>query len=208
MMALEEPVGKEETLRVADDQVRGDLVVAQEWACGVCGAELVAGATTIVYASPPGGDPVDRIPVLVHESCADEQRVSLPDFDDAHEILGRSGDAVVAARALKAAVALHRGAINAIVDQAVGPLDTKIKILKTEKAELGQLVAKLREEKKELLLKNRQWSEAFTQQKAFGQELERRIAGLIRDTKADTYLTRLDLLEAIAKHLQPEQAQA
>ncbi len=208
MMTLEEPAGKEETFRIADDQVRGDLVVAQKWACGACGADLVAGATTIVYASPPGGGPVDRIPVLVHESCADEQRVSLPDFDDAHAILGRSGDAAVAARALEAAVALHRGAINAIVAQAVGPLDTKIKSLETEKAELGKLVAKLREEKNELLLKNRQWSEAFTQQRAFGQELERRIAGLIKDTKAETYLTRIELIEAIAKHLQPEQAQA
>ncbi len=194
-------MGKEEKFRIADDQVRGELAAAQEWTCGTCGRELVAGAATVVFASPAEGSPADRAPVLVHESCADEQRASFPNWGDARETRGRAGDPAAAESALDAAVALHRDAINTRVEQAVAPLNRKM-------AQLEQLVAGLEQDKQKLLSHNKQWSEAYHGEKAHREELEQRLKRFFEATVGRRYISEAEWRRAVVEHLRPEQAQA
>ena len=202
-------------LRIADDQVRGGLADVQEWTCGTCGAELVAGAAAIVYASPSDGGPADPAPVLAHESCADEQRASFPDWGSAQATLCRAGDPAAAKRALDAAVARHRDGLGALVEQAARPLRAKIAGLETQNRELEtqivqleQSVGGLRKMQEDLQSKNHQWSEAFKQQQALRQELEQRIARFAQVAKGRGFFTGKDVRDAIAAHLQPQQEQA
>ena len=208
-------VDENQKLRIADDQVRGGLADAQEWTCGTCGAELVAGAAAIVYASPSDGGPADPAPVLAHESCADEQRASFPDWGDAQATLCRAGDPAAAKRALEAAVARHRDGIGALVEQAVRPLRAKIagletqnRELETQKVQLEQSVGKLRKMQQDLLSKNHKWSEAFKREKALRQELEQRIARFVQAVNGPRFLTQMGIRDAIAAHLQPQKEQA
>jgi signal transduction histidine kinase len=182
--------------------VRGELAAAQEWTCGTCGRELVAGAATVVFATPSEGGPANRAPVLVDESCADEQRASFPNWSDAQETLGRAGDPAAADRALKAAVALHRDGLNAVVEQALAPLGAKIEGLETQsrelekqKAELEQAVAGLRKNEQDLLAKTRT---------AFRQALEQRISNCIKAMEDKGFITGSDAIRIIVEHLQPK----
>ena len=215
-------MGKEEKFRIADDHVRGELAAAQEWICGTCGGDLVAGAATVVFASPAEGGPACRAPVLVHESCADEQRASFPYFADARKTLGRAGDPEAAERSLRAAFGLHRDRVNAVVEQAVGPLQGELEGLQTksgemenknrglekQKAELKQSVDQLREQVQDVLTKNRQWSQAFEQQTAYRQALEQRIKNCIEAMEDRRLISRRDVIKVVVEHLQPQRAPA
>lgn len=213
---------KEEKFRIVDDQVRGELAAAQEWICGTCGGDLVAGAVTVVFASPAEGDPAYRAPVLVNESCADEQRASFPNFADARKTLGRAGDPEAAELALQAAVGLHRDRVNAVVEQAVRPLQGEIEGLQTrsgelenknrglekQKAELKQSVDQLREQVQDVTTKNRQWSQVFAREKAHRQALEQRIKNCIEAMEDQRLITRREVVKVVVEHLQPQAAPA
>ena len=219
---MKQPVDEEEKFRIADDRLRSKLAVAQEWTCAGCGADLVAGAVTVVYAAPSESEPADIAPVLVHESCADEQRTSFRDWGDARETLGPAGDPAAAKRALEAAVAVHRDAVNAVVEQATAPLHAKIEGLQTknremknknrelerQNAELKQSVYQLRENVQDVLTKNGKWSQAFKQQTASRQALEHRIKNCIEAMKNRRFISREEVIATVVEHLQPQRAQA
>ena len=207
-------MGKKEKFRIADDRLRSRLAVAQEWACAGCGADLVAGAATIVYAAPSEGGPADLAPVMVHESCADEQRASFPDWGDARETLGRAGDPAAAERALEAAVAVHRDAVNAVVEQATAPLhakieglETQIRVLEKQKAKLKKSVDHLRENVQDVLTKNGQWSQVFKQERALREALEERITRFLQTINDDQRYVSREELFAAAERLRPQTAQ-
>lgn len=205
-------MGKKEKFRIADDRLRRRLAAAQEWACAGCGADLVAGAVTVVHAAPSEGGPADlAAPVMVHESCADEQRASFPDFGDARETLGRAGDPEAAERALEAAVAVHRDAVKAVVEQATAPLQAKIDGLKTKNRKLEiQLQAKidgLEAKNRELEIQKTELKQAVVKLGKKRQELEQRIKNCIEAVE-NRRLSRLDVREAVVEHLQPQRTQA
>ena len=212
-------MSENESFRIADDRLRSRLADAQEWACAGCGADLVAGAATVVYAAPSEGGPANLAPVMVHESCADEQRASFPDWGDARKTLGRAGDPAAAERALKAAVTVHRDAVNAVVEQATAPLHAKIEGLETQirardkqKAELEHLVDQQREKVKDVLTKNGHLSEAFKRERASRQVLEQRITKFLQTINDNgpyglRYLSREEIFAA-AECLRSRTAQA
>ena len=212
-------MSEHEQFRVADDRVRGTLAVAQEWNCAGCGRQLVAGAIAVAFAAPPDGGPAELAPVLVDESCADELRATFRDYGDARESLGQAGDPAAAERALKDAVAVHRDAVNAVVEQATAPLHAKIEGLETQirardkqKAELEHLVDQQREKVEDVLTKNGQWSEAFKRERALRQALEQRITEFLQTINDNVpynrrYVSREDLFAA-AECLRSQTAQA
>ncbi len=208
-------MSENEQFRIGDDRLRSRLAVAQDWTCALCGAELIAGAVAIVTAAPPESDLAELAPVLVHESCADEQRTSFRDWRDARETLGRAGDPAAAERALEAAVAVHRDAVHAVVEQATAPLharietlETQIRALKKQKAELKTSVDQLRANVEDVLTKNGQWSQVFRQEKALRQALEQRITEFLQTICDDQRFVRREDLFAAAERLRPQTAQA
>ena len=201
-------MSENEQFKVADDRVRGTLAVAQEWNCAVCGRQLVAGAIAVAFAAPPDGGPAELAPVLVDESCTDELRATFRNYGDAREPLGRAGDPAAAECALKAAVAVHRDAVNAVVEQATAPLHAAIREHQKEKAKLVQTVDQLRENVQEVRTKNRKWSEAFKRETASRQELEQRIKSFLETINVEHRYISRDELFAAAAQLWPQQAQA
>lgn len=140
----------------------------------------------------------------------------------ARGILGRAGNPEAAEHSLRAAFGLHRNRVNAVVEQAVGPLQGEIEGLQTknwemenknrglekQKAELKQSVDQLRKQVQGVITKNREWSQAFEQETAYRQALEQRIKNCIEAMEDRRLFTRRDVIKAVVEHLQPQRAPA